>query len=160
MLPAGVIEQMINLKEEETKATMNELWMILVNRVKKRNESKIELVEDECVMNALEELKDLRKHVTKMGNLLSKESKDKIKKRKHRDFCVWERQTKNDHRREKKTREREKGAMDKCLGKKEETHEIGTNQITPDIYNMEYEETDMIIAVGEEMNRVFGELGG
>ena len=118
MLPAGAIEQMINLKEEDMKATMNELWTILVNRVKKRNESKIELVEDKRVMNRLEEIKDLRRHSTKMVNLLSKESIDKIKKRKHRDFCVWERQIKHERRREKKMREREKGAMDKFLEKR------------------------------------------
>ena len=96
---------------------------------------------------------------TKLGNLVSKENVNKMLKRKCRDFCVWERQVKQECRKEEKMRERNKGAMDKHLEKSEEMIETLTNQNATENCNIDHEDNEMMIAVGEEMNRMLGGHG-
>ena len=108
------------------------------------------------MLNRIEELKELGRCSTKLGSLASKDNANKIIKRKHRDFCMWEQQIKQEHRKEKKMRERDKGAMDECLGKTEEIKVIGTNQNATENCNNEDEDIDMTAAAGEEMSRIFG----
>ena len=148
---------MMRITEAETKIIMNCLWNVLANRAIMRNESELELSDDKCVLKRAEELKTLGRRSTKLGTLATKENIEKIKKRKHRDFCMWERQAQSEHRKEKKSRERQKGATDKCLRKTEEIIDGETNDNEEENYRSDEEDKEMMLAVGIEMHRMFGE---
>ena len=105
-LPIGAIDSMDGANNGDAKTTMSHLWKTLVSRVKKRSESQIATAEDKHAMEHLESLKSLRIKSNKLRSAASKESAEKIKKRKHEDFCYWERQVKNEHRSEKKLKEK------------------------------------------------------
>ena len=70
---------------------------------------------------------------------------------------MWEKQVQSEHRKEKKRRERQKGAMDKHLSKTEEIIEAETSNNEEENSLSAEEDTEMMLAVGIEMHRMFGE---
>ena len=85
--------------------------------------------------------------------MLNKGTINKIKKRSHKEFCMWERQASTEIKKVKKVRVKERKNMEKFLVKFGSIDNKGnTNLETP---TDQEEDLDVNLAVQEEMRNIF-----
>ena len=91
IFPEGITTSLKGIHETDVNIMMSKYWRILVERVEKRNNNQVILMEDKYVLERIEELRKRKNENQKLRNMLNKGTINKIKKRSHKEFCMWER---------------------------------------------------------------------
>ena len=154
IFPDGIIMTLKGARETDVHIIMSKLWRILVERVEKRNNSQVILMEDRYVAERIEDLRKKKNESQKLRNMLNKSTINKIKKRSYKDFCTWERQVSTEIKKVKKLRVKERKNMEKFLIKTGSRDNKGNTNM--EILTDQEEDLDMNLAVQEEMRKIFG----
>ena len=102
-LPIGVMESMNEVKEKDERETMDKSWKLLANGVEEKNNAQLSGADDRRAAERLEKLRGFKDESHRLSNALSLEVIERLKKRRHKDFCCWERQATKEIKRMKKS---------------------------------------------------------
>ena len=87
---------------------MEQVWKALAGRVEERNEIQLMLLVDNHVIDRLKDLIKSKDESHRLSAMLSDEAVKRAGKRRHREFCSWEKRVKSEVKRDRKLREKEK----------------------------------------------------